>query len=167
MWYVTRPQANFQTSHVQDQFLKNYSTPALVTFVLPKNALYSQASEWPIPDWTIIAQGEHVVCQSTICDKFDDCRWQHGWCLGSCTGPSKSQLPDNISINHRQKQLLPPFLIWTESLQHMATGLDNHHLFDNTPAVELILRNTGLMLAPGTLQIGWGMLMWYGHWCPI
>ena len=38
----------------------------------------------------------------------------------------------------------------------MATGLDNHHPFDNTPAVELTLRNTKLMLAPGTLQIGWG-----------
>ena len=36
----------------------------------------------------------------------------------------------------------------------MATGLDNHHPFNNMPAVELILRNTGLMLAPGTLQIG-------------
>ena len=38
----------------------------------------------------------------------------------------------------------------------MATGLDNHHPFNNTPAVELILQNAGLTLAPGTLQIGWG-----------
>ena len=131
-------------------------TSALVTFVLPKNALYSQASEWPIPDWTIVAQGEHVVCQSTICDKFGNRRWQHGWCLGSRTGPNKSQFLDDISVNCRQKQLLPLFLIWTKSLQCIATGLDNHHPFDNTPAVELILRNAGLMLTPGTPQIGWG-----------
>ena len=128
-------------------------TPALVTFALPKNALYSQASKWPISDWTIMVQGECVVCQSTISDKFDNRRWQHGWCLGSCTGPSKSRLPYDISINRRQKQLL---LIWTKSLQHMATGLDNHHPFNNMAVVELILQNAGMMLAPGTLQIGWG-----------
>ena len=116
-------------------------TPALVTFALLKNALYSQASKWPIPDWMIVPQGERIVHQSTISDKFDNCRWQHGWCLGSCTGPSKSWLPDNISVNHRQKWLLPPFLIWTKSLQRMATGLDNHHPFNNMPVVELILQN--------------------------
>ena len=38
----------------------------------------------------------------------------------------------------------------------MATGLDNHHPFNNMPAVELILWNAGVMLAPGTPQIGWG-----------
>jgi hypothetical protein len=38
----------------------------------------------------------------------------------------------------------------------MATNLDKHHPFNNTPAVKLILKNAGLMLAPGTLQIGWG-----------
>ena len=147
----TSRQATFKISSWKTTY-----TPALVTFVLPKNAPYSQASEWPIPDWMIMAQGERVVHQSTICDKFGNCRWQHGWCVGSCTGPSKSWLPDNISINCRQKQLLPPFLIWTKSLQCMATGLDNHHSFDNMPAVELILQNAGLMLAPGTPQIGWG-----------
>jgi hypothetical protein len=38
----------------------------------------------------------------------------------------------------------------------MATSLDKHHPFNNTPAVELILKNAGLMLTQGTLQIGWG-----------
>jgi len=38
----------------------------------------------------------------------------------------------------------------------MAAGLDKHRPFSNTPAVEHILQNTGLMLAPGTPPIGWG-----------
>ena len=38
----------------------------------------------------------------------------------------------------------------------MASGLDQHHPFNNTLAVDLILQNAELMLAPGTLQIGWG-----------
>ena len=38
----------------------------------------------------------------------------------------------------------------------MATGLDNHHPFNNMPVVELILQNAGLMLTQGTPQIGWG-----------
>ena len=37
----------------------------------------------------------------------------------------------------------------------MATSLDNHHTFDNMPMVKFILQNVGLMLTPGTLQIGW------------
>ena len=156
MWYVTKPQANFQTSHVQDQFLKNCSHPCFSHFCSPKKcpiqSSFQMANSW----LDIVVQGECIVCWSTICDKFGNCRWQHGWCLGSHTGPSKSWLPDDISINHRQKQLFPPFLIWTKSLQHMATGLDNHHPFNNPPVVELILQNAGLMLAPGTPQIGWG-----------
>jgi hypothetical protein len=38
----------------------------------------------------------------------------------------------------------------------MATSLDKHHPLNNMLAVELILKNAGLMLIPGTPQIGWG-----------
>lgn len=44
----------------------------------------------------------------------------------------------------------------------MAAGLDKHHPFHNTPAAEIIVKNAGLMLAPGTdaITAGYAFAVW-------
>ena len=74
--------------------------------------------------------------------------------MGDALGPVLALAKVNFQMT--SALIVGALFIWTKSLQHMASSLDQHHPFNNTPAVDLILQNAELMLAPGTLQIGWG-----------